>query len=451
MITQRAVNESAKQWGLDAHIIEQDYVLGWLLWGIAKHPTLSRTWVLKGGSAIKKCYVDTHRYSQDLDFTILPPASWSSDELSDHFIKILEHVSQVSGVDFTCRNPKFEARPHGEAYEGTVYYVGPRGDKNPASVKLDISHAEDLMRPPALRTISHPYGDAFPDDAQIYCYSLEELFAEKIRALKERARPRDLYDIIYLFRRSDLHAEPELINEVLEYKCEFKGISVPLLADIQNQDYRQEIETRWKPMLGRAVGQLPDLDDYWYELPNFFAWLTGEEHDTELLPITDGEVWRPVPLLWQYGQNDLLEPIRYAAVNHLMVNLGYGGKWRLVEPYSLRLSHSGSVLFYAIKAEARQIRSYRMDRIQSIEVSHQPFKPVFRIEFTPEGRIPIPFTQRRRRFSSRHGTGRTSHHYVIECAICGKHFYRDRYSTRLNPHKRKDSHIRCSGRYGFLA
>ena len=136
-------------------------------------------------------------------------------------------------------------------------------------------------------------------------------------------------------------------------------------------------------MLGRAVGQLPDLDDYWYELTNFFAWLTGEEHDTELLPISGGEAWRPVPLLWQYGQNDLLEPIRYAAVNRLMVNLGYGGKWRLVEPYSLRLSHSSSVLFYAIKAEARQIRSYRMDRIQSIEVSHQPFKPVFRIEFTP--------------------------------------------------------------------
>ena len=27
------------------------------------------------------------------------------------------------------------------------------------------------------------------------CYSYEEVFAEKVRALAERARPRDLYDV----------------------------------------------------------------------------------------------------------------------------------------------------------------------------------------------------------------------------------------------------------------
>jgi len=83
MISHIDIQRAAKQWNLEDHIIEKDYVLGWLLWGIAKHPRLSRAWVLKGGSAIKKCYVDTHRYSQDLDFTILPDGPWQPEHLLD--------------------------------------------------------------------------------------------------------------------------------------------------------------------------------------------------------------------------------------------------------------------------------------------------------------------------------------------------------------------------------
>lgn len=446
MISQTDIQRAAKQWNLEDHVIEKDYVLGWLLWGIAKHPRLSRAWVLKGGSAIKKCYVDTHRYSQDLDFTVLPGGPWQPEELHSIFDEILEQVGQTSGIDFTVREPKFEIRPHGESCEGRIYYIGPRENPSPTAAKLDITHAEDLMRPQVLRPISHPYSDTFPDDTQVYCYSLEELFAEKVRALEERARPGDLYDIVYLFRRSDLNAEPELISEVLEYKCDFKGILVPQITDICTSERWEEIKSRWEPMLGRAVGLLSSFDDYWNELPTFFAWLNGEDCEVALLPINKEDVWRPSTLVWQRGQNELLEPIRHAAVNRLLINLGYGNRYRLVEPYSLRLTQAGNVLFYALKAQTRQIRSYRLDRIQSVEVTRQPFKPVFRIEFTPEGRIPVPYTRRRSRFIS----SRSKRRYVIQCAVCGKHFYRSKYSTRINPHKRKDSGLRCSGRYGYL-
>ena len=446
MISQTDIQRAAKQWNLESHVIEKDYVLGWLLWGIAKHPILSRTWVLKGGSAIKKCYVDNHRYSQDLDFTVLPDGPWQPEELRSIFNGILEQVSKTSGIDFTVQEPMFKVRPHGESCEGRIYYIGPRGNPTPTVAKLDITHAEDLMRPQVLRPISHPYPDAFPDDTRVYCYCFEELFAEKIRALGERAHPGDLYDIIYLFRRSDLNAEPELINEVLEHKCDFKGIPVPHFTDICTSDRRKEIESRWEPMLGRAVGLLPPLDDYWDELPTFFAWLNGEDYKTALLPISKEEAWKPVTPVWHRGESELLEPIRHAAVNRLLVNLGYNNECRLVEPYSLRLTRAGNVLFCALKAQTRESRSYRLDRIQSAEVTHQPFKPVYRIEFTPEGRIPVPYARRSRHFTS----SRSEQRYVIECAVCGKRFYRNKYSTRINPHKREDSSLLCSGRYGYL-
>lgn len=446
MITQQEIQKAARQWKIQDHILEKDYVLGWLLWGISQHPVLSQAWVLKGGSAIKKCYVDTHRYSQDLDFTVLPDAPWQPDELRLLFKEILLDVNQESGIDFSVQEPRFELRPHGNSCEGRIYYVGPRGNPSPTAVKLDITHAEDLMRPPVLRPIAHPYSDTFPDDIQLYCYSLDELFAEKIRALGERANPGDLYDIIYLFRRSDLNAEPELISEVLEHKCSFKGIPVPCIAELVNHKREQEMQLRWEPMLGRAVGYLPPLESYLEELDTFFAWLNGEEYEIGLEAISDDDAWIPPLLDWQRGQSELLEPIRFAATNRLLLNLGYQGSFRLIEPYSLRRTRAGNILFYALKARSRQTRSYRLDRVQSVEVTHNPFKPVYRIEFTPEGRIPVPYIQRRRRFTSNRLTSR----YAIECATCGKRFYRKRYNTRINPHKHKDYGYRCSGRHGYL-
>ena len=81
MIGQEEIQRVARQWQIQDYVIEKDHVLGWLLWGISQHPVLSQAWVLKGGCAIKKRYVDTHRYSQDLDFTVLPGAPWQADEL----------------------------------------------------------------------------------------------------------------------------------------------------------------------------------------------------------------------------------------------------------------------------------------------------------------------------------------------------------------------------------
>jgi predicted DNA-binding transcriptional regulator YafY len=100
--------------------------------------------------------------------------------------------------------------------------------------------------------------------------------------------------------------------------------------------------------------------------------------------------WEPPKVTWQRGQSDLLEPIRFAAVNRLCVSLGYQNTTRKIEPYSLRQTRNGNILLYAIKAASRELRAYRVDRIQGIFVSNEPFKPVFRIEFSPEGRFIAP-------------------------------------------------------------
>jgi predicted nucleotidyltransferase component of viral defense system len=60
----------ANEFGLEARIVEKDYVLGWVLAGISRDPVMSETWIFKGGTCLKKCFFETYRFSEDLDFTI---------------------------------------------------------------------------------------------------------------------------------------------------------------------------------------------------------------------------------------------------------------------------------------------------------------------------------------------------------------------------------------------
>ena len=85
-----------------------------------------------------------------------------------------------------------------------------------------------------------------------------------------------------------------------------------------------------------------------------------------------------------------LESVRFAAANRLCVNLRYGDSWRLIEPYSLRRSKDGNLLLCVVKHEDGESRTYRVDRIQGIEVSRTPFIPRYQIELTPAGALTAP-------------------------------------------------------------
>lgn len=53
MIAVLELRERAREWSLREDVVEKDYVLGWLLWGIASEPALTDTWVFKGGTCLK--------------------------------------------------------------------------------------------------------------------------------------------------------------------------------------------------------------------------------------------------------------------------------------------------------------------------------------------------------------------------------------------------------------
>ena len=64
------------------------------------------------------------------------------------------------------------------------------------------------------------------------CYAYEEAFGEKLRALGERARPRDLYDVVNLYRHTDSRQTATVLLDVLRQKCEYKAIPVPTFQSL---------------------------------------------------------------------------------------------------------------------------------------------------------------------------------------------------------------------------
>lgn len=447
MISERDLRARVAEWGLRDDVVEKDYVLGWVLAGIGTEPALRDGWVFKGGTCLKKCYLETFRFSEDLDFTVLESGPIAEDEVSGILDQMLERIGRESGLDFAVREPRLRVRPNGSV-EGRIYYRGPRNAPNPASIRLDLTRDERVARPPVMRPIQHLYPDQLPEPATVRCYSLEEVYAEKIRAMGERGRPRDLYDIVFLLDYPGLVDQFELVNETLIAKCESKGVPVPTLELLRESPHRVELESEWVNMLGHQLPALPPLDHYWARLPDLFQWLDGELEVEPAAPVVGGageRVWSPSPAAWSWGSGPALEPVRFAGANRLCIDLGYRDTVRRVEPYSLRVTRDGNLLLYAIRRDNRRLRSYRVDRIQSIEITTEPFTPVHFVEFRPSGPLAAPPTAHRSSNGRRTSDARP---YRVECSVCGKTFARSRPGTRLNAHKDPDGYP-CPGRVGY--
>jgi predicted nucleotidyltransferase component of viral defense system len=391
MIGRTDLNERVHEWGMREDVVEKDYIIGWLLWGIGSNISLSASWVFKGGTCLKKCYLETYRFSEDLDFTILPGGPIKPAEVEPLLQEIFGRIYEYSGINFREKPPFIRIRPDSRSAEGRVYYRGPRNAPGVASIKLDLTVAEQVIRPTVLRQISHPYPDQLPAPATVRCYSFEELFAEKIRAMGERSRPRDLYDIINLFRRKEIHPHAGLIHSVYHQKCESKGLGVFTFNSLETSRYRIELETEWANMLAHQLPVLPPFEGFWQEIPHLFDWLDGVLISAGLESIIfaadEDEEWSPPPTICIWGQKVPLETVRFAAANHLCVELGYEGTKYLIEPYCLRIAKYGHLVLYAAENTTGKLATYRIDHLQNIKITRTTFKPRYAIELISAGSL----------------------------------------------------------------
>jgi predicted nucleotidyltransferase component of viral defense system len=392
VIGAREIRDLRTEWSLDVDVIEKDYVLGWLLAGIASELDLAATWVFKGGTCLRKCFYETYRFSEDLDFTVVGGGPETPDELIPIFRRIAGWLREESGIELVVDDAAFRRRRNRRGHpttQGRIAYRGPSRPPVLPKVKLDITADEVLVEQPVLRAVGHQYSDVpLPGDG-VACYSLIELFAEKLRALHERCRPRDLYDVVHMHRHPDLIGHAPAVAAVLARKCAHAGIEVPTADAIRSSRYRAEIEREWDNMLGHQLPKpLPPFADFWSAVDEVFAWLVGQITLTVPRRVERADLdptWAAPRAITSWRRGFAFELIRYAGANRLKIDLDYraeNGRWgsRRVEPYSLRRTIDGDLLLFVVNDQG-QLRSYRVDRIAGVKPTDETFLARYRVEF----------------------------------------------------------------------
>lgn len=473
MIGKRELLDFANTAGLLPNIVEKDYALGWALAGISAHRELTQSWIFKGGTCLKKCYFETYRFSEDLDFTLKDESHLDEQFLQRVFSEVSDWIYEQSGLEFPSDSQDFEIYANPRGNRNCLGKLSYRGPVSPSSgglprIKLDLTADERLVLPPVRLAVFHPYTDIPADGIEILAYAYEEAFGEKVRALGERTRPRDLYDVINLYRNVEARPAPSVVHDVLAQKCAFKGIPLPTTRDLN--EHRATLEAGWESMLAHQLPALPPVASFLDALPEFFEWLFEEKAPATPVSyrLTEGErVIRDqtLRLPLRYSAQSHLEVIRFAAANRLCVDLDYRGSIRRIEPYSLRRTSDDNIILHAWNRNRNGHGTYRVDWIQNARVTDQVFSPRYAVELTPTGPVSIQDTQRnsdsngfgnsggrhtatrlsRRRVSrslSNYGQGPI---YIYECLMCGKKFRRKKPANSLNKHKTPDG-FPCSGR-----
>lgn len=182
-------------------VVEKDYILDWVLWGISQFPELTNNLVFKGGTALHKIYFPDWRFSEDLDFTTINRVR--KEDLERLIPEICESVQRESGIYLTLREIASAGEEEKEwSFEINIEYVGPRGQRSGSLpvVTLHITNDELILDKPLFKPLATSFKDV-EKRFSIITYSLEEIIAEKLRSvLHQRCWPRDVYDLWRLFK-----------------------------------------------------------------------------------------------------------------------------------------------------------------------------------------------------------------------------------------------------------
>jgi len=242
MLERKELERIAKIKGLSIKSAEKDYLLEILLFLLYKE--VGRKLVFKGGTVLYKLF-SLNRFSEDLDFT----SDSSKIDINKLFKKIINKLNNI-GIKARIkeiedyRNQKnIKLRLNGPLFDGNI--------KTISLIRINISLKEKPIYDPEQKMIFSQYPDITSFD--VFSMPLNEMFAEKIRAVMTREKVRDVYDIWFLLKKgvkvktSDINRKLKLYKEIFNEKK---------LIDKIN-----EMEKLWEQDLkGLIIGELPNFD-----------------------------------------------------------------------------------------------------------------------------------------------------------------------------------------------
>ena len=266
MINYQKIRSIAADKGIMDIVIEKDYILDWILWGISQDDYLKNNLVFKGGTALHKIYFTDWRFSEDLDFTAL--YSIDLDKLKASIINLCKRVGDKSGLQVNMKGIDISGDKAKEwSFEIKLEYIGPRGQIGGSlpTVLLHITVDEPIIFNPNKKMLLDPYED-LPFEFAILVYSLNEILAEKMRTvIYQRCYPRDVYDLWRLLKEICIFINEEELLNAFRYKCQYRGLNSDLLP-VNLSERIERLQAQWDKGLKRQLANLPEFSLVYDEL-----------------------------------------------------------------------------------------------------------------------------------------------------------------------------------------
>ncbi len=199
MITKQQIRQLSKEFKISDFVIVREFIQLSFLKELYEE-SFSKGIFFKGGTAIRLIY-QGQRFSEDLDFTVSMKEEVFEEKIALLFKKLentypfsFKKKRSISGYTYllTADIPFLE---------GKVY------------VKLDFSTREKVLEP-TQTILKTSYPIVFQSFVNVL--SINEIFAEKIRAVMTRVKHRDLYDL-WVLQELGAKFDRDLVLEKLRY------------------------------------------------------------------------------------------------------------------------------------------------------------------------------------------------------------------------------------------
>ena len=252
--------------------LERDYLQSWVLAGITHVPALRDALVFKGGTALRKCYFGDYRFSEDLDFSALegvPTGDEMEKLIGESCATAVCLLDEYAQVEIICERYT-EKKPHPGGQEAfAVRARFPWHSRLHTRVMIEVTVDESILWPPENKRVIHKYGE--PLNVEIPVYSLEEIIAEKLRALLQqaalfkvrgwsRSRARDYYDLWRVLGSHGDRMDLADFGLLLREKCAVRDVSFAGPNDFFDEHMLVNVEKTWEQWLGPLMSDLPAFE-----------------------------------------------------------------------------------------------------------------------------------------------------------------------------------------------
>ncbi len=215
--------------------VEQDLIISRALVEIFSHPVVSENLAFRGGTALHKLYFNpARRYSEDIDLVQIKAGPIGA---------ILDGLQAV--LNGFLGEPKRKQSGDGATLTYRMESEGP--PVMPLRLKVEINTREHAAFQGVLRKPFAVTGRWFSGSCSIVTFTLEELLATKLRALYQRRKGRDLFDL--WLGLTEGGADAARIVDVFKQYMSAEGHAIDARRFTQNMEEKM-----------RHVGFLSDLN-----------------------------------------------------------------------------------------------------------------------------------------------------------------------------------------------